>query len=266
MSEIPTLLELLKTGAHFGHKVSRWHPKMAPYIFGARGGVHILNLELTQQKLKEALDFIFALGKEKKTLLFVGTKKQAQEIIKKYASDCGMPYVSEKWLGGTFSNFPEIHKSIRRYIDLKDKQSRGELAKYTKKEQVKFAHEISKMERKFGGLASLSRLPDAVFILDVKREKTALREALRKKIPIIAICDTNTDPTGIKCPIPANDDAIKSIELIVHSFAEAYKAGKVEAESEIEVAAKVEAQKATLAVEEKPVEEKQEETHGDTLL
>lgn len=226
MSEIPSLLDLLKAGAHFGHKVSRWHPKMAPYIFTSRGQIHLINLEMTQKAIQEAVEYARGLGKEGKLLLFVGTKKQIQPAIRQAAQDCDLPYVDEKWLGGTLTNFSEIHKLVRRYVDLKDKLARGELAKYTKQEQGKFAQEIAKKEVQIGGLVKLTRLPDAVFIVDLKQEKTALREAHYKKLPIIAICDTNVDPTNIKYPIPANDDATKTVELIVKIIAEAYKEGK----------------------------------------
>jgi small subunit ribosomal protein S2 len=233
MPETPSLTELLKAGVHFGHKTSRRHPRMAPYIFTEKAGVHIINLEITQQKLQEALDFVKNLGREGKILLFVGTKKQVRPIIRKYAEECGAPYVAEKWLGGTFSNFSEIHKIIRKYLDLKDKQMRGELAKYTKKEQLKFAQEIEKMEKKIGGITTLNHLPDAVFIVDLKHEKTAVKEASRKKIPIVGVCDTNVDPTPVDYPIPANDDAIKSVELIVRLIAEAYQQGKQEREGSL---------------------------------
>jgi small subunit ribosomal protein S2 len=192
--------------------------------------------------MEKALNFVYELGKEGKVLLFIGTKKQAQEIIKKNAQDCCMPYVNKKWLGGTFTNFSELHKLIRKYLDLKDKQARGELAKYTKKEQGKFAKDIEKMENNVGGISTLTRLPDAVFIIDLKREQTASEEASRKEVPIVAICDTNVDPDKVKYPIPANDDATKSIELITRLVAEAYLEGKAEAE----------AQKAAPTIEKKP--------------
>ncbi|MDP3244789.1 MAG: 30S ribosomal protein S2 [bacterium] len=227
--EIPSLLDLLKAGVHFGHKVSRRHPKMIPYIFGARGGINLINLELTQTKLREGLEFVFNLGKENKVLLFIGTKKQAQSIVQKYAVECGQPYVNKKWLGGTFTNFSEIRKLIRKYLDLKDKKVRGEFVKYTKKEQTKFNKEIGKMEEGIGGFSSLTRLPDAVFIVDVKYEKTALVEAKGRKLPVVAICDTNVDPSPVDYPIPSNDDAGKAIELLVGLVAQAYKNGKSEA-------------------------------------
>ncbi len=231
MPEIPTLLEMLKAGMHFGHRVSKWHPKMAPYIFGARNDVHIINLEITAVKLKEALDFIKSIALEGKTVLFLGTKDQAKEIVKKYALDCGMPYVVSRWLGGTLTNFETIRKLLKSYNDLKARQAAGELAKYTKKEQLEFQKKIEDLENTISGVANLEKLPDAIFILDVKKEKTALKEAQKKKIPIVAVCDTNADPEGIKYVIPANDDAVKSIEMVVSLVAEAVKEGKREFEA-----------------------------------
>lgn len=230
MNEInlPNLEDFLKAGAHFGHKISRWHPKMKPYIFCVYGGIHIINVEKTREKLQEALEFVRNLGKEGKTLLFVGTKSQAQAIIKKYAEECGLPYVNEKWLGGTLTNFEEISKLISSYLKLKAQQSAGELAKYTKKEQLNFMNRLVKMEKKVSGILNLNKLPDALYIVDLKAEKTALKEARDKNIPVVAICDTNVDPTTVQYPIPANDDAIKSIELITSFIAQAYQLGKKE--------------------------------------
>ncbi|MEK7606830.1 MAG: 30S ribosomal protein S2 [Patescibacteria group bacterium] len=229
MTQIPELVDLLKSGAHFGHQISKWHPKMAEYIFTSRSSIHLINLEITQKKLAEAADFARQLGREGKVLLFIGTKKQTQEIIKKYASECGAPYVSNKWLGGTFTNFAEISKLIRRYIDLRDRSARGLLSKYTKKEQVDFAKEIEKTEHAIGGITVLTKLPDAVYIVDIKHEKTALVESHRVRLPIIAICDTNVDPSLVDYIIPANDDAVKSVEMITAVIAGAYQEGKAEA-------------------------------------
>ena len=225
MSSTPELLELLKAGVHFGHKTSRWHPKMAPFIFGERGGVHIINLEETQVQLARALEFVKGLGREGKKLLFVGTKKQAAALIKKYAEEAGAPFVDNRWLGGTITNWGELYKLIRSYLDLKGRQERGELGKYTKKEQLEFAKDISKKTQLIGGISSLTRIPDALFIVDAKHEDTALREASQKKIPIVALCDTNVNPDKIQYPIPGNDDAVKSIDLIVQLVARAYKEG-----------------------------------------
>lgn len=238
MSTVPELLELLKAGVHFGHKTSRWHPKMAPFIFGERGGVHIINLEETQARLARAFEFVRILGREGKKILFVGTKKQAAALIKKYAEEAGAPYVDNRWLGGTITNWGELYKLIRSYLDLKGQQERGELGKYTKKEQLEFSKDITKKAQLIGGISSLTKVPDALFIVDVKHEETAVREANQKKIPIVALCDTNANPDMVQYPIPGNDDAVKSIEMIVKLMAEAYRAGVEEAKVEVVEAAK----------------------------
>lgn len=225
---MPELIELLKAGVHFGHKTSRWHPKMAPFIFGERAGVHIVDLEKTQAQLKEALEFVRGLGREGKVLLFVGTKKSAAALIKKYAQEINLPYVDRRWLGGTITNWGEIYKVVRKYLDLKTKQERGELSKYTKKEQVDFGKEIERMKQLVDGISSLVKIPDALYVVDLKQEETALREANQKKVPIVALCDTNVNPDDVQYVIPGNDDAVKSIELITKLVAEAYKEGIAE--------------------------------------
>lgn len=230
MPEIPDLLTMLKAGVHFGHQLSKRHPKMKPYIFTAKNGFHLINIEETQVKLKEALDFVKKIVQNGGTILFLGTKKQAQSIIAKYAKDCGMPYVAERWLGGTFTNFFAISKLVNKYKSLRDKKVSGELEKYTKKERLEFDREIEKLEKIVGGIVNLAKAPDAIFICDLKKEKTAVREALRKNIPIVGICDTNANPEDITYPIPANDDAIKSIELITSLISEAVKEGMKEKE------------------------------------
>ncbi|MBI2551763.1 30S ribosomal protein S2 [Candidatus Uhrbacteria bacterium] len=237
MTKTPELIDLLKAGVHFGHKTSRWHPKMAPFIFGARGGVHIIDLEKTQEQLTAALNFVKNLGKEGKTILFVGTKKQAAAFIKAEAIAAGLPYVENRWLGGSITNWSEIYKLIKRYLDLKGKQERGQLSKYTKKEQLEFQKDIERMRQLVEGMATLTRLPDALFLVDLKYEDTALREANQKGIPIVALCDTNVNPEQVQYPIPGNDDALKAIELIVKLVAQAYKEGKEEG-----AAAKVESE------------------------
>lgn len=244
---MPGLIELLKAGVHFGHKTSRWHPKMAPFIFGERGGVHIVNLEKTQEQLASAFEFVRGLGREGKVLLFVGTKKQAQEIIKKSASEIGMPYVERRWLGGTITNWAELYKLIKKYLDLKGKQGRGDLAKYTKKEQLDFSKEIERMNQLIGGISTLVKIPDALYIVDVKQEETAVREANQKKVSIVALCDTNVNPETVQYTIPGNDDAVKSIELITRLVTEAYKEGVEERKSAAEAASKVGGEKEEMA-------------------
>lgn len=228
MPEIPDLLTMLKSGVHFGHQQSRRHPKMEPFIFTAKSGFHIINLEKTQEKLKEALDFVKKIVSNGGTILFLSTKKQAKPIIEKYAQECEMPYISEHWLGGTFTNFVEIKRVIKRFSTLKKEKASGEMDKYTKKEQLEFKREIEKLQMSVGGIESMTKIPDAVFICGVKDEKTAVLESIKKNIPIVAMCDTNINPEKITYPIPANDDAVKSIELITSLIASAIKEGLAE--------------------------------------
>lgn len=237
MPEIPTLLEMLQAGVHFGHKASKWHPKMKPYIFGERSGIHIINLEETAKKLKEALEFVKKTTAAGGVVLFVGSKDQAKEIVKRHAIECGMPYVTTRWLGGTFTNFKTIKGVIEKFKTLKTKQATGELAKYTKKEQLNFQKEIEKLEELVGGIENLVKIPEAIFIVDVKMEETAVREARKKKVPIVALCDTNANPEEIDYPIPANDDAVKSIEMMVGLVTATVKEGKEEFETKKAVAA-----------------------------
>lgn len=223
--KIPSLLEMLKAGVHFGHRSSKRHPKMTPYIFAEKNGVHIINLEKTQQKLSQVLVFVGETAAQGGTILFVGTKQQAKELVKNKATECGMPYVIERWIGGTLTNFKVIKKLFSKLEDLEKKQ-KAVAGKYTKKEKLVFSREAKKLNVLIGGIRELKEIPQAIFVLDVKQEKTAVREAQRKKIPIIAICDTNVNPQGIDYPIPANDDAIKSLIMITGLVAEAIKSNK----------------------------------------
>ncbi len=224
--QIPSVVELLQAGVHFGHQKSRWHPKMKPYIFAERGGVYIIDLEKTAVKLEQATTFVTELVAKGGTVLFVGTKKQGQKIIEKYAKEVGMPFIIERWVGGLFTNFNNVGKLIKKHHELKAKLESGELKKYTKKEQVEFGKEIERLNKMVGGLAGVDRIPDAIFVLDVKREKTAVTEARKRGIPIIGFADVNINPQQLDYPIPANDDAINSIELITRTIAEAVRAGK----------------------------------------
>lgn len=222
----PTIEEMLKAGMHFGHQTSKWHPKMKPYIFSERNGVHIIDLTKSQKMLEVALEFIEKFSQEGKTILFVGSKMQVKTRLKKMAEEVEMPYVCEKWLGGTLTNFAVIKRMVKKYQTLLNDKKSGKLSKYTKKEQLDFDREIVKLELKVGGLVNLTKLPDAVFIWDLKKEKTAVLEAKKKNIPMIAICDTNVDPEDVKYPIPSNDDATKTIKLVLNVVKEAVKAGK----------------------------------------
>ena len=232
MTKLPSIEEMLQAGMHFGHRTSKWHPKMKPYIFGARKGIYIFDLEKSQQQLSQALDFITRLSAQNKKILLVGTKPQVSGLLKKIALECGSPFVSEHWIGGLLTNFPVIKKSIRKFIDLSEKKAEGKLTKYTKKEQLQFDRQIAKLDTSVGGLVSLNTVPDAVFIWDIKVEKTALAEANKRKIPIIAICDTNVNPENVDYVIPANDDASKTIKLVLDLVKEAIVEGKTEAEKQ----------------------------------
>jgi small subunit ribosomal protein S2 len=226
MPRIPTLTELLEAGAHFGHQASRWHPKMADFIFGARGGVHVVNLEKTQEKLEEALNFVRDVASRGGMILFVGTKSQAKSYVKTAAESCGMPYVSERWLGGTLTNFKQIRDTVERFLKLKEQQEKGELEKYTKLERLMISREIDEYRIKVGGIVDLKKRPAAVFITDVRFDKTAMAEASACEIPIVGVCDTNVNPADVNYVIPMNDDAVRAIELVTKLVAEAVNEGK----------------------------------------
>ncbi|MFH1838651.1 MAG: 30S ribosomal protein S2 [Candidatus Kuenenbacteria bacterium] len=226
--KLPTLLELLEAGVHFGHQTSKRYPKTKPYIFGVRNGIHIINLEKTVEKLQEALDFIKEVAKKNGTILFLGTKKQAKEIIKKAAQEVNMPYITERWLGGTFTNLFTIIKNVKKMKKMEEEKEKGGFKKYTKKEQSKFEKEIEKLKKLFEGLRGLEKLPETIFIIGLNEEETAKKEAIKKKVPIIAVIDTNTKPQNVAYPIPANDDGIKSIKMIVNLVVEAIKEGRDE--------------------------------------
>lgn len=229
MPKLPSLEEMLQAGVHFGHQTSRWHPKMQNFIFGSRGGIHIVDLERTQQMLPDALAFVKSVAARGGNVLFVGTKRQAQPIVRTYAEQCGMPFVTERWLGGTLTNFAQIKNTLKRLRMLKDQREKGELKKYTKKEQIILDREIGEMEHKVGGIQMLEKPPEAIFVVDIRTEKTAVEEANVTGTKVVAMCDTNVNPSGVHYVIPANDDAVKSIELITRLVAEAVAEGKAEA-------------------------------------
>lgn len=228
MSTMPSLLDMLKAGVHFGHQKSRWHPKMQPYLFGVRNGVHVIDLDKTVEELQKALDYVYTLASKGKMVLFVGTKRQAREIIKAAAESCGMPFVTERWIGGLLTNFEEFKRRLKKYKGLKEMVATGEIEKYTKKEQVSIKKQIEKMDKYLAGLVTVDRLPEALYIADLRVEKTAVTEANRINLPMIAVCDSNVDPSKVTFPIPANDDAVNSIKLVADLMAEAVKAGTAE--------------------------------------
>lgn len=223
---MPTVMELLQSGVHFGHQKGRWHPKMKSYIFTERSGVHIIDLEKTLEKLEKASEYVSKVAANGGYVLFVGTKSQGQAIIKKYAEMCGMPYINQRWVGGLFTNYSNVSKLIKKYRSLKEQRDSGALAKYTKKEQVEFSKEIERLDKMVGGLENMTKLPEAVFVLDVKREKTAVMEAKKRKITVVGFSDSNINPEMLDYAIPANDDAVNSIDLITRVIAASVNEGK----------------------------------------
>jgi small subunit ribosomal protein S2 len=221
------LMDMLKAGVHFGHKKSKKHPRMDEYIFAVRNGISIIDLSKTKFKLSEASDFAKKISASGGTVLFVGTKRQAGKIVKEAAERCEMPYVSERWLGGTFTNFDKILIGKKRLESLIAQKESGELEKkYTKKEVQEIGREMKRLEIKFGGIKKVNKIPEAVFVVDIEEEETAILEANKVGVPIIAITDSNTDPSTVTYPIPSNDDAIRSIELITNVIADAIIEGK----------------------------------------
>jgi len=226
LPDTATIKQLLEAGAHFGHQTSRWHPRMKKYIFTKRNGIHIIDLEQTASMLDKACDFVQQVIAEGGSILFVGTKKQAQETIEQEAQRCGMYYVSQRWLGGTLTNFATIQSRIDHLVRLEDQQSRGEFSRLPKKEALKLEEKVSRLNRQMGGFKEMTSLPSALFIVDPTKERIALAEAKRVGIPVIAIADTNSNPDDIDYPIPANDDAIRAIKLICSRIADAVIEGK----------------------------------------
>lgn len=219
--------ELLEAGVHFGHQVRRWNPKMKEYIFGERNGIYIIDLQKTQRMFREAIAFVTNLIAEDKgkTVLFVGTKRQAQDAIREESEKCGQYYVNQRWLGGLLTNFQTVQKSIKRLKDLESMQTDGRYEKMTKKERIKLDRERESLNKNLSGIKSMNRLPDAVFIIDVKKEEIAVAEANRLGIPIVAVVDTNCSPEGIDYVIPGNDDALRAVRLFASRIADAIVEG-----------------------------------------
>lgn len=224
-----SLNDLLKAGAHFGHQTSRWNPKMAPYIYTVRNDIYIMDLAKTRQQLLEAMSFAKSIAQRGGSVLFVGTKRQAKDVVKRAAQSCGMPFIVTRWLGGTFTNFRTIQKTIKKMERYETQIANGEMDKnYTKKERLMVERELVKMHSLFEGIKEMKKLPDAVVILDVKYDEIALIEAQKSKVRIIGVVDTNSSPDKIDYVIPSNDDAIKVISLIAESLADAINEGKKE--------------------------------------
>ncbi len=225
---MPTELikQLLEAGVHFGHKTSRWNPKMQKFIFGERSSIYIIDLEKTQECINKARDFVLDITSKGEAVLFVGTKKQAQEVVRQEAIRCGMYYVTERWPGGLMTNFSTIKKSINRLKEIERMREDGTFEKLTKKEVAHLEKELGKLNKNFSGIVAMEHPPKAIFIVDTKKEDTAVREAKRLSIPIIGLIDTNSNPDAIIYPIPGNDDATKSIRLIVSLIADAVIEGR----------------------------------------
>ena len=221
-----SIKQLLEAGVHFGHQTRRWNPKMKPFIFGKRNGVHIIDLQKTLPLFKEAVDFLTQLAAQGKTVLFVGTKSQAQETVEEEARRCGMYWVNNRWLGGLLTNFPTVQKSIKRYRELESMRDNGHYEKLSNKEVARLERERKKLEKNLLGIKDIDRCPDALFVVDSNKETIAIREAAKLKIPIVAIVDTNSDPDLIDYLIPGNDDALRAIKLFTGTMADAILAGK----------------------------------------
>ena len=224
--------QLLEAGVHFGHQTRRWNPKMRPFIFTARNGIHILDLQQTVTRLNEACRFITSLTANGESILFVGTKKQAQDAIKEEAQRSGQFFVNQRWLGGMLTNFQTIQSRIRYMKDLEARRERGEFERLPKKEAQHLQDELDRLERVLGGIRDMRRLPGAIFVVDTKKEHTAVLEANRLEIPVVALADTNTDPDEMDYPVPANDDAIRAVRLLCAKIADAALEGVRQRESQ----------------------------------
>jgi small subunit ribosomal protein S2 len=214
MSQVE-LKEMLSNAVHFGHQTHKWNPKMQPYLYGIRDGIHIFDLQKTFDQLQNAMSFIQKTIAEGKKVLFVSTKQQAASIVEATAKKCNMPYVTNKWIGGLLTNYSTVKKRIKYYLDLQEKEASGDFDKYTKKEASKFKKDLDKLGIAFGGLKGLKKAPDAIFVIDCVRDNIAINEAKKLNIPIIAITDSNADPDMVDYPIPGNDDAVKSLKYFL---------------------------------------------------
>ncbi len=229
-----TMKELLEAGVHFGHQTRRWNPKMAPYIFGARNGIHIIDLQKTVQFFKTAYNHVVEQVADGAIVLFVGTKKQAQDAIREEAQRCGMFYVNHRWLGGMLTNFQTISRSIAKLKEFESMKEDGSIKRFPKKEILMMEKKAAKLERSLGGIKNMGRLPDLVYVVDPRKEDIAIMEARKVNIPLLAIVDSNCDPTEIDLPIPGNDDAIRAIRLLTSRIADAVIEGKKLAEERLQ--------------------------------
>jgi len=228
-----TMRQMLEAGVHFGHQTRYWNPKMAPFIFGHRNKIHIINLETTMVMYQEAMKFARQLSSNKGTVLFVGTKRQAREIVKEEAERCGAPYVDYRWLGGMLTNFKTVKQSIKRLKDMEQMVQDGSIERLAKKEALHYQREIAKLQRSLGGIKELNALPDALFVIDVGYQKGAIAEARKLGVPVIGVVDTNHSPEGIAYVIPGNDDSSRAIRLYARGVADAILEGRNESVQEI---------------------------------
>jgi len=224
-----TMRQMLEAGVHFGHQTRYWNPKMGPYIFGARGKIHIINLEKTVPLFSDAMNFISAIAQKRGMILFVGTKRSARDAVKEEAERCGMPYMTQRWLGGTLTNFATVKKSVGRLKELEAAETDGTFEKLVKHEVLGLRRERDKKLASLGGIKEMNRLPDALFVIDIGHEDIAVKEAKKLGIPVIAVVDTNYDPALVDYPIPGNDDAIRAVQLYARAAADAVLEGKAAA-------------------------------------
>lgn len=216
-----SMRQMLEAGVHFGHQTRYWHPKMASFIFGDRNKIHIINLEKTLPLFNDAVNFMSSLAARKGTILFVGTKRAAQDVVKEEAARCGMPYVDKRWLGGMLTNFKTIKQSVKRLKELEAMVQDGSITRFNKKEALGLTRELGKLQGSLGGIKDMRGIPDALFVIDTGYEKNAISEAGRLGIPVVGIVDTNNDPSGIDYPVPGNDDSIRAIQLYARAAADA---------------------------------------------
>ncbi len=260
MPTTPDLEELLKSGAHFGHLTRRWNPKMKEFIFMERNGIHIIDLKKTQKFFQEALDEVTKLARAGKDILFVGTKKQAQDIVRTEAIRCGMPFVTHRWLGGMMTNFSTVKKSISRMEEIDRMSKDGTFEELTKKEALMLEREYDKLENTLGGIANMGHLPGAIFVVDTIKEDIAVNEAVKLNIPLIAMVDTNSDPDTPDYIIPCNDDSARSIQLVTSKIADAIIEGNAEREAQSEEQIMDQATEEARKAEEQQVKEKTKAT------
>jgi small subunit ribosomal protein S2 len=254
--------ELLESGVYFGHPARQFDPRIKPFLYGKRQGIYIIDIEKSAEKIKEAGEFLKKAAENNKVILFVGTKKQAEEPVKQAAEKCGMPYVNYRWIGGTLTNFPEIRKRISRLEEIEEMEKTGKLSVYTKKETALLLKEKEKLLKKFGGMRTLTKPPDIIVVVDIRKEINAIREARKEGVKIVGIVDTNSNPYLVDYPIPANDDGLKSINLILSKLAECIIEGKTsipysQVPTEQEIEQKVESETENKLVEEEDRSKKQ---------